>query len=226
MALNLFSASATFLPHFGKNVIGKATGLDEYSAPAALTILFLFVSLVLVTLVLNENNCSPIGRFIHISVVFKTSLAMGNFVLFVKYVHIRFVLHICFPGGSDAGTSVKGLLKSRGVLLGLMLYLLNGFVTTWVGFVLPLIAYNHFHFILHKYGWLMVGVSATATISSLSMAQLSKSSCMANNRNGDWRALVISYTVMIIAIVISYLGGPSVSMLLKDFTVIVRFFCT
>lgn len=166
-------ASATFLPHFGKNVIGKATGLDEYSAPAALTILFLCVSLVLVTLVLNENNCSPIG-------------------------------------GSDAGTSVKGLLKSRGVLLGLMLYLLNGFVTTWVGFVLPLIAYNHFHFILHKYGWLMVGVSATATISSLSMAQVSKSSCMANNRNGDWRALVISYTVMIIAIVISYLGGPSV----------------
>lgn len=81
MALNLFSASATFLPHFGKNVIGKATGLDEYSAPAAFTILFLCVSLVLVTFVLNENNCSPIGRFIHISVVFKTiaSLAMEIF---------------------------------------------------------------------------------------------------------------------------------------------------
>ena len=83
MALNLFSASATFLPHFGKNAIGKATGLDEYSAPAALTILFLCVSLVLVTFVLNENNCSPIGRFIHISVIFNTSLAMEIFFLFV-----------------------------------------------------------------------------------------------------------------------------------------------
>ena len=110
--------------------------------------------------------------------------------------------------------SVRGTLKSRGVLLGLMLYLLNGFVTTWVGFVLPLVAYNHFDFQLHRYGWLMVGVSVTATVASLSMAQVSKSRCMANSRNGDWRALVMSYTVMIIAIVISYLGGPSVSMLL------------
>ena len=110
--------------------------------------------------------------------------------------------------------SVRGKLKSRGVLVGLMLYLLNGFVTTWVGFVLPLVAYNHFDFQLHRYGWLMVGVSVTATVASLSMAQVSKSRCMANSRNGDWRALVMSYTVMIIAIAISYLGGPSVSMLL------------
>ena len=95
-----------------------------------------------------------------------------------------------------------------------MLYLLNGFVTTWVCFVLPLVAYNYFDFNLHRYGWLMVGVSATATVASLSMSQVSKSRCMANSINGDWRVLVMSYTVMITAIVISYLGGPSVGILL------------
>ena len=58
----LFTASATFLPNFGKNALGKATGLDEFSAPAALTILFLCICLVLVTFVLDERNCVPIGR--------------------------------------------------------------------------------------------------------------------------------------------------------------------
>ena len=99
---------------------------------------------------------------------------------------------------------------SRGVLLGLMLYLLNGFVTTWVGFVLPLVAYNHFHFNLRQYGWLMVGVSGTATISAFTMALVSKARCIAANKHGDWRVLVVSYTFMITAIIISYLGGPSV----------------
>ena len=77
--------------------------------------------------------------------------------------------------------------------------------------------------------WEMAGVLATLVkhlreerVQAVTFPHVLK----ANNRNGDWRALVISYTVMIIAIVISYLGGPSVSMLLKDFTVIVRFFCT
>lgn len=116
-----------------------------------------------------------------------------------------------FKGGSDDGLSVKRSLKSRGVLLGLMLYFLNGFVTTWVGFVLPLVAYNHFHFEVRQYGWLMVGVSGTATVSSFTMALLSKARCIANNKHGDWRVLLMSYTVMVFAIVISYLGGPSVS---------------
>lgn len=106
---------------------------------------------------------------------------------------------------------MKRSLKSRGVLLGLMLYLLNGFVTTWVGYVLPLVAYNHFHFKLHQYGWLMVGVSGTAMVSSFIMALVSKASCMTGNKHGDWRVLVVSYTFMVVAIVISYLGGPSVS---------------
>jgi hypothetical protein len=114
--------------------------------------------------------------------------------------------------------SVKGSLKSRGVLLGLMMYLLNGFVTTWVGFVLPLVAYNHFHFQLNRFGWLMVGVSATATVASLSMSQVSKFGCMANSKNGDRRALVFSYTVMIVAIIVSYLGGPSVRMLFVSYS--------
>ena len=93
-----------------------------------------------------------------------------------------------------------------------MLYLLNGFVTTWVGFVLPLVAYNHFDFKLLQYGWLMVGVSGTATISAFVMALVSKARCMAGNKHGDWRVLVISYTFMVTGIVISYLGGPSVSL--------------
>lgn len=117
-------------------------------------------------------------------------------------------------GGSEEGVSVKRTLKSRGVLLGLMLYLLNGYVTTWVGYVMPLVAYNHFHFSLHWYGWLMVGVSFTATFASLTMAQISKSGCVANNVHSDWRALVLAYSVMLIAIVFTYLGGPSVSTLL------------
>lgn len=57
-----FIASATFLPDFGKNVLGKATGLDEFSAPAALTILLLCICLVLVTFVLDEMDCAPIGK--------------------------------------------------------------------------------------------------------------------------------------------------------------------
>lgn len=166
-------ASATFLPNFSKNVLGKATGLNEFTAPAALTILFLCVSLILVTFVLNETDCSPIG-------------------------------------GSDDGVSVVRTLKSRGVLLGLMLYLLNGFVTTWIGFVMPLVAFDHFHFNVGRYGWLMVGVSGTATVASLTMAFLSKTRCMADNKSGDKRSLIACYTFMIIAIVISYLGGPSV----------------
>ena len=107
--------------------------------------------------------------------------------------------------------SVAGSLKSRGVLLGLMLYLLNGYMTTWVGFVLPLVAYNHFHFEVAQYGWLMVGVSGTATVASFTMAFLSKVQCMANNKNVDKRVLVVCYIFMIVAVVISFLGGPSVS---------------
>ncbi|XP_067019282.1 major facilitator superfamily domain-containing protein 8-like [Acropora muricata] len=168
-------ASATFLPNFGKNILGKATGLDAFSAPAALTILFLCVCLVLVTFVLDETDCVPVG-------------------------------------GSNDGESVRRSLMSRGVLLGLMLYFLNGFVTTWVGFVLPLVAYNHFDFKLRQYGWLMVGVSGTATISAFTMALVSKAKCMAGNKHSDWRVLVVSYTFMIAAIIISYLGCPSVSL--------------
>lgn len=168
-------ASATFLPNFGKNILGKATGLDAFSAPAALTILFLCVCLVLVTFVLDETDCVPVG-------------------------------------GSNDGESVRRSLTSRGVLLGLMLYFLNGFVTTWVGFVLPLVAYNHFDFKLRQYGWLMVGVSGTATISAFTMALVSKARCMAGNKHSDWRVLVVSYTFMIAAIIISYLGCPSVSL--------------
>ncbi|XP_068747049.1 major facilitator superfamily domain-containing protein 8-like [Montipora capricornis] len=168
-------ASATFLPNFGKNILGKATRLDEFSAPAALTILFLCICLVLVTFVLDEKDCVPIG-------------------------------------GSNDGESVRRSLMSRGVLLGLMLYLLNGFVTTWVGFVLPLVAYNHFDFNLHQYGWLMVGVSGTATISAFTVALVSKARCVAGNKHSDWRVLVFSYTFMVTAIVISYLGSPSVSL--------------
>ncbi|XP_068678815.1 uncharacterized protein [Montipora foliosa] len=171
----LGAASATFLPNFGKNILGKATRLDEFSAPAALTILFLCICLVLVTFVLDEKDCVPIG-------------------------------------GSNDGESVRRSLMSRGVLLGLMLYLLNGFVTTWVGFVLPLVAYNHFDFNLHQYGWLMVGVSGTATISAFTVALVSKANCMARNEHSDWRVLVFSYTFMVTAIVISYLGSPSVSL--------------
>lgn len=168
-------ASATFLPNFGKNVLGKATGLDAFSAPAALTILFLCVCLVLVTFLLDETDCVPVG-------------------------------------GSNDGESVRRSLMSRGVLLGLMLYFLNGFVTTWVGFVLPLVAYNHFDFKLRQYGWLMVGVSGTATISAFTMVLVSKARCMAGNKHSDWRVLVVSYTFMIAAIIISYLGCPSVSL--------------
>ena len=58
------TASATFLPNFSKNALGKATGLDEFSAPATLTILFLCVSLILVKFALDETNCSPIGEFV------------------------------------------------------------------------------------------------------------------------------------------------------------------
>ena len=43
------------------------------------------------------------------------------------------------------------------------------------------------------------------------MALVSKASCMTNNKHGDWRVLVVSYTFMVVAIVISYLGGPAVS---------------
>ena len=107
--------------------------------------------------------------------------------------------------------SVVRSLKSRGVLLGLMLYLLNGYITTWVGFVLPLVAYNHFQLEVMQYGWLMVGVSGTATVASLSMALLSKAPCMANNKNGERLVLIACYMLMITAIVVSYLGGPSVS---------------
>lgn len=107
--------------------------------------------------------------------------------------------------------SVVRSLKSRGVLLGLMLYLLNGYITTWVGFVLPLVAYNHFQLEVMQYGWLMVGVSGTATVASLSMAFLSKAQCMANNKNGERLVLIACYMLMITAIVVSYLGGPSVS---------------
>lgn len=57
-------ASATFLPGFGKNVIGKATKLNEFTAPAALTIVLLCISLILVTFVLNEADCSPLGKWI------------------------------------------------------------------------------------------------------------------------------------------------------------------
>ena len=92
-----------------------------------------------------------------------------------------------------------------------MLYLLNGFVTTWIGFVLPLVAYNHFHFEVREYGWLMVGVSGTATVASFTVALLLKARCMTGNQHSDWRVLVLSYTVMIITIVIAYLSGPSVS---------------
>ncbi len=92
-----------------------------------------------------------------------------------------------------------------------MLYLLNGFITTWVGFVLPLVAYNHFHFKVWQYGWLMVGVSGTATVAALTMAFMSKAKCMTNNKHGDRRVLTVCYMFMIIAIGISYLGGPSVS---------------
>ena len=58
-----FTASVTFLPDFSRNVIGKATGLDEFTAPAALTILFLCICLILVTFVLNEDDCSQIGIY-------------------------------------------------------------------------------------------------------------------------------------------------------------------
>ncbi|XP_020612771.1 uncharacterized protein LOC110051125 isoform X6 [Orbicella faveolata] len=167
------AASATFLPNFSKNALGKATGLDEFSAPAALTILSFCVSLILVTFALDETNCSPIG-------------------------------------GSNDDMSVVRSLKSRGVLLGLMLYLLNGYITTWVGFVLPLVAYNHFQLEVMQYGWLMVGVSGTATVASLSMALLSKAPCMANNKNGERLVLIACYMLMITAIVVSYLGGPSI----------------
>ena len=102
-------------------------------------------------------------------------------------------------------------LKSRGVLLGLMLYLLNGYITTWVGFVLPLVAYNHFQLEVMQYGWLMVGVSGTATVASLSMVVLSKAQCMANNKRGERLVIVACYMFMIVAIVVSYFGGPSVS---------------
>ena len=109
--------------------------------------------------------------------------------------------------------SVARSLKSRGVLLGLMLYLLNGFITTWIGFVLPLVAYNHFHFEVMQYGWLMVGVSGTATVGSFTMAFLSKAKCMTGNKHGDRTVLLVCYLFMTIAIMISYLGGPSVSAL-------------
>ena len=112
--------------------------------------------------------------------------------------------------------SVARSLRSRGVLLGLMLYLLNGFITTWIGFVLPLVAYNHFHFEVMQYGWLMVGVSGTATVGSFTMAFLSKSKCMTDNGHGDRTVLFVCYLFMTIAIVISYLGGPSVSALLLN----------
>ena len=77
--------------------------------------------------------------------------------------------------------------------------------------MLPLIAYNHFQFEVMQYGWLMVGVSGTSTVASLTMAFLSKAQCMANNKNGERIVLVACYMFMIIAIVVSYLGGPSVS---------------
>ena len=92
-----------------------------------------------------------------------------------------------------------------------MLYLLNGYITTWVGFVLPLVAYNHFQFEVMQYGWLMVGVSGTATVASLTTAFLSKASCVANNKNCERIVLITCYMFMVIAIVVSYLGGPSVS---------------
>jgi len=107
--------------------------------------------------------------------------------------------------------SVARSLKSRGVLLGLMLYLLNGYITTWVGFVLPLVAYNHFQFAVMQYGWLMVGVSGTATFASLAMAFLCKAPCIANSKNRERLVLVACYIFMIVAIVVSYLGGPTVS---------------
>jgi len=92
-----------------------------------------------------------------------------------------------------------------------MLYLLNGYITTWVGFVLPLVAYNDFQFEVMQYGWLMVCVSGTATVASLSMEVLSKAQCMVNNNSGERLVIVACYMFMIIAIVASYLGGPSVS---------------
>jgi len=65
------TASATFLPNFSKNSLGKATGLDQFSAPAALTILLLCVSLILVTFALDETNCSPIGELVSLSLILK-----------------------------------------------------------------------------------------------------------------------------------------------------------
>ena len=57
-----FTASATFLPGFGKTKFGHLTGLDEYLAPAALTVFLLVVALLLVTFVLDESDCTHIGK--------------------------------------------------------------------------------------------------------------------------------------------------------------------
>lgn len=92
-----------------------------------------------------------------------------------------------------------------------MLYFLNGYVTTWVGYTMPLVAFNHFHFNVHEYGWLMVGVSGIATISAFTMAFLSKAKCMANSKYSDWRVIIACYSFMMVAIILAYLGGPSVS---------------
>ena len=90
-----------------------------------------------------------------------------------------------------------------------MLFFLNGYITTWVGYVMPLVAYPIYKWDVNQFGWLMVGVSGTAAVGSFITSFFSKTTCM--KTKGDWRTLLVCYFLMAVGIVLSYFGGPTVS---------------
>ncbi|XP_032218243.1 uncharacterized protein LOC5517934 isoform X2 [Nematostella vectensis] len=99
-------------------------------------------------------------------------------------------------------------IPNRGVILCLMLFFLNGFITTWVGYIMQLIAYNHLGWHLEAFGWLTVGVSAAASMGSLGTTFLAKSECF--RRDGERTTITISYVFMVIGIMAVYLSCPMV----------------
>ncbi|EDO45798.1 predicted protein [Nematostella vectensis] len=162
---------ATLLADFEKTNVGKATGLNECTAPVVISITCLVASLFLVVLALDESNYILLGDVQrHISTGFS--------------------------------------IPNRGVILCLMLFFLNGFITTWVGYIMQLIAYNHLGWHLEAFGWLTVGVSAAASMGSLGTTFLAKSECF--RRDGERTTITISYVFMVIGIMAVYLSCPMV----------------
>lgn len=96
------------------------------------------------------------------------------------------------------------ILKLHGVHLVLLLFFLTGFMTTWITYVMPLVAFPVFNWEVPKFGWLLLGVSGAAVIGSLSTAHLSRTRLLRSD--GQWKVIVLSCSFQLLGVVLCFCG--------------------